>query len=128
MANLIIKFKKNGKKSSFFQLFINPFILSCVLISNKETKDMDTKERHIRENESKERREERLAAEKHKELDNSDLIADGLKANGKKRKNNSTIRTNKLWLWFGILILIIILFWWLCTIGMFGDLTGAFNG
>ena len=87
---------------------------------------MDTKERHIRENESKERHEERVAKEKG--FDNSDLIADGLKANGKRRKNESTSRINKLWLWFGVLILIIILFWWLCTIGIFGDLTGSFNG
>lgn len=89
---------------------------------------MDTKERHIRENESKERREERLEKENLHDVDNSDLIADSLKANGKKRKNNSTTRINKLWLWFGILILIVILFWWLFSLGLFGDATGAFNG
>lgn len=87
---------------------------------------MDTKERHIRENESKERHEERIAKENH--IDNSDLIANGLKANGKKRKNESTSRINKLWLWFGVLILILLLFWWLWTLGIFGDVTGAFNG
>lgn len=87
---------------------------------------MDTKERHIRENESRERHEERL--EKQNKVDNSDLIADSLKANGKKQKNSSTGRINKLWLWFGILVLILILLYWLWTIGMFEDLIGASNG
>lgn len=89
---------------------------------------MDSKERHIRENESEERREERLARENNHEVDNSDLIADSLKAKGKRQKNNSTTRINKLWLWFGILILIVILFWWLFSLGIFGDASGAFNG
>ena len=55
-------------------------------------------------------------------------MAKGLKANGKIRKNNSTRKTNRLWLWLGILILIFILIWWLFSIGTFNDLIGTANG
>lgn len=81
---------------------------------------MDTKERHIRENESVEKREERT--------DNADLIADSLRANGKIRKRESTKKINKLWIWFGVMILIAILLFWLWTIGMFEDISGVTNG
>lgn len=64
----------------------------------------------------------------HNNPDNSDLIADQLKAEGKERKRRNTRRTNNWWLWFGVIILIFILVWWLWTMGIFGDMTGAFNG
>lgn len=59
---------------------------------------------------------------------NDDLIAESLKAEGKNRKREGRSKTNRLWLWFGILILIAILLYWLFTIGLIGDATGSFNG
>ncbi len=86
---------------------------------------MDTKEKHIRENESNEKREAREARERS---DNADMIAREPLANGRERKRESTRKINRLWLWFGVLILIAILLWWLFTEGMFADLVGATNG
>ncbi len=73
---------------------------------------MDRKEKHVRENKG--------AREA--------LIADSLPAKGKENKNNSTIRTNKLWMWHGLIVLIFILRYWLFAIGTFGDLMDWFNG
>lgn len=86
---------------------------------------MDTKERHIRENESRERRE---AEARRNEAPNADLIAESLPAAGKERKRRHTVKTNRLWLWFGIIVLIFILLFWLFAIGTFGDLADWFNG
>ena len=77
---------------------------------------MDTREKHIRENEP----------HRHDDV-NSDLIADSLRANGKNRKRNSTSRINKLWLWLGVLILIAILIWWLFTYIIAFDAAGDEN-
>ena len=74
---------------------------------------MDSKEKHVKEN---------------NEPVNADLIAESLKAEGKDRKREGTRRTNRLWLWFGILILIAILLYWLFSIGLIGDAAGSFNG
>ena len=54
--------------------------------------------------------------------------AQRLRADGKVRKNNGTRKVNRLWLWFGVLILIFILLWWLYSIGPFEALTGVTNG
>lgn len=51
-----------------------------------------------------------------------------LRANGKKRHNNSTRKVNKLWMWLGVLVLVFILLWWLFAIGTFDDMLGVFNG
>ncbi len=77
---------------------------------------MDTRERHIKENERRE------------EAPNADLLADSLPANGKERKRKDTVKINKLWLWFGVIVLIFILLFWLFAIGTFGDLADWFNG
>lgn len=74
---------------------------------------MNTKEKHVHENESH---------------DNADLIGGKLPANGKNRKRKDTGKTNRLWLWFGVIILIFILLYWLFSIGIFEDLTNVFNG
>ena len=79
---------------------------------------MDTKERHIRENESAEKREDAYL----------DQVANGIRADGRARKNNNTRKTNKLWLWLGVIILVFILFWWLYSIGTFEALSGVANG
>ena len=80
---------------------------------------MDTKERHIRENEGKERRQE---------APNADLVEDSLKAGGRNRKRHDTVKTNRLWLWLGVIVLIFIILYWLFAIGTFGDLMDWFNG
>lgn len=82
---------------------------------------MDTKDKDIRKEENELRREER---ERHI----PDLEAQRVLAEGKDRRRNGTKRTNKLWLWLGILILVFILLYWLFTIGIFDSLTGAANG
>ncbi len=73
---------------------------------------MDSKEKHVKEMEDV----------------NADLMADSLKAAGKNRKRESTRKVNRLWLWFGVLILIAILLYWIFSIGIIGDATNAFNG
>lgn len=82
---------------------------------------MDTKEKHVRENESLCQRE----AHNHME---PDQIAESLPANGRQRHRNNTRKINRLWLWLGVLVLIFILLYWLFSIGIFEDLTGYFNG
>lgn len=84
---------------------------------------MDTKERHIKENEKRDRREEEL-----RNSPNADLIAESLPAAGKERKRRNTYKTNRLWIWFGVIVLIFILLFWLFAIGTFGDLADWFNG
>lgn len=73
---------------------------------------MDSKEKHIKENESA----------------NADLIANSMKAEGRNRHRESTRKINRLWLWLGVLILIAILLYWIFSIGILGDLTDSFNG
>lgn len=54
--------------------------------------------------------------------------ANSLPAEGKNRKRNSTGRTNKLWMWLGVIVLVFILLYWLFAIGTFEDMLGVFNG
>ena len=75
---------------------------------------MNTKEKHIRENENRQY--------------NDNEIANSLRAHSKVNKNESTKKVNNLWLWFGVLVLIFILLFWLFSMGIFGDLTSYFNG
>lgn len=63
-----------------------------------------------------------------KEHEDPNMEAQRLKAEGKIRKNESTRKTNKLWIWLGVLILIFILVWWLWTIGIGEDISGVTNG
>lgn len=77
---------------------------------------MDRKEKHVYEN------------EKREEYVNSDQISRSMPAEGRERKRENTRKINKLWLWLGVLILVFILLWWLFTMGVFGDMTGFFNG
>ena len=37
-------------------------------------------------------------------------------------------RSNRLWVWLGVLVLIFIILYWLFAIGTFGDLANWFNG
>lgn len=69
-----------------------------------------------------------MANDNNKNQENADLIADKLRADGKERKRRNTRRINNWWLWLGVIILIFLLVWWLWTMGIFGDMTGSFNG
>ena len=82
---------------------------------DKDTKVMDRKEKHVMESGSVAQRETRRHFD-------ADQIAESLPANGRRRK------TNRLWLWLGVLTLIFILLYWLFSIGIFEDLIGYFNG
>jgi hypothetical protein len=68
-----------------------------------------------------------MANEKNSHED-PELIADELRVEAQKRKRRNVKKMNNWWLWLGVLILIFILVWWLWTIGIFGDVTGSFNG
>ena len=57
-----------------------------------------------------------------------DQIAKSMTAEGKNRKRRDTVRTNRLWIWLGVIVLIFILLYWLFAIGTFEDLIGYFNG
>ncbi len=48
----------------------------------------------------------------------------------RQNQNNDDIpqRSNRLWVWLGVLVLIFILLYWLFAIGTFGDLANWFNG
>lgn len=80
---------------------------------------MDTKEKHIRENEPK-KEEARDGA--------NNYVGGSLLKNAHENRNNNTRKTNRLWLWLGVLILIFILVWWLFSIGTFEDILGTSNG
>lgn len=73
---------------------------------------MDSKEKHIKENESV----------------NADMIANSMKAEARKRHRESTRKINRLWLWLGVLVLIAILLYWLFSIGIMESLASVFNG
>lgn len=85
---------------------------------------MDTKEKHIKENESAAKREIR----EERELHTPDQIAGSMPAEGRNRKRVGASRSNRLWVWLGVLVLIFILIYWLFTIGVFESLMGYFNG
>lgn len=72
---------------------------------------MDNKEKHIEEARNEGRSE-----------------ANELRVSARERKNRNTKKINRLWLWFGVMILIFILLYWLWTIGLFEDVTGISNG
>ncbi|MDE7413094.1 MAG: hypothetical protein K2N05_04795 [Muribaculaceae bacterium] len=50
------------------------------------------------------------------------------RAEQRKRKNDSTRRMNKLWMWLGVVILIFILLFWIFGIGTAEDIEGTDNG
>lgn len=58
----------------------------------------------------------------NKEIKNSELGSDArdLRVKARETKEEGTRKINRLWLWFGILILIFILAWILWTLGVFG--------
>ncbi len=67
--------------------------------------------------------------DKEKQVDAyADRVANSLKAKSHMNKNNSTKKTNKLWMWFGVIVLIAILLWWLFSIGIFDAIIGTTNG
>ncbi|MCM1152044.1 MAG: hypothetical protein NC328_00095 [Muribaculum sp.] len=85
---------------------------------------MDTKERHIRENESKAKKE---ALEERNHM-TPDEIAQSMPAEGKENHRKNSKKTNRLWLWLGVIVLVFIIIYWLFTIGVFESITGVTNG
>lgn len=75
---------------------------------------MDTRERHVREN--NERKDNFESAEKMAE------------ARRRERSNVRTRKMNKLWMWLGVVILVFLLLVWIFGIGTFEDLMNVFNG
>lgn len=63
-----------------------------------------------------------------KKYETEDQIIDSMTAEGKNRKRKGTARTNRLWIWLGVIVLIFILLYWLFAIGTFEDMLGYFNG
>lgn len=80
---------------------------------------MDTKEKHVRENDPH---------DKHHNEVNADLISESLPAEERNKARHHTATNNRLWIWLGVIILIFILLYWLFSIGIFEDLIGYFNG
>jgi len=75
--------------------------------------------------------------EKHKEENLKKRIEDakmdtpqayGLRERARERRKNTVRKMNNWWLWFGVLVLIVILVWWLFSLGIFEDSTGIING
>ena len=66
--------------------------------------------------------------ENDKKYRTDDQIAKSMTAEGKNRKRRDTVRTNRLWIWLGVIVLIFILLYWLFAIGTSEDLIGYFNG
>ena len=60
--------------------------------------------------------------------ESDDQIINSMTAHGKNRKRKDSVRTNRLWIWLGVIVLIFILLYWLCAIGTFEDMIGYFNG
>ncbi|MBD5419390.1 MAG: hypothetical protein HDR48_05080 [Bacteroides sp.] len=69
-----------------------------------------------------------MDSNKEKDYQTPDQIAESMLAKGKNKKRNDTAKTNRLWIWLGIIVLIIILVYWLFVIGTGEDLIGYFNG
>lgn len=74
---------------------------------------MNQKEKHVRENHG---------------YETPDQIAGSMPAEGKNHKNKQTVKTNRLWMWLGIIVLVFILLYWLFAVGTFEDMLGVFNG
>ena len=70
---------------------------------------------------------ERDERRKHDNHDNSDMIARSMEAEQKNKEREKTRRMNKLWIWLGVLFLVVILLWWIFSIGFFEDTTGVTN-
>lgn len=51
-----------------------------------------------------------------------------LRKRAQERRKNTVEKMNIRWLWFGVLVLIVILVWWLFSMGIFEDSAGIANG
>ncbi|MDE6246501.1 MAG: hypothetical protein K2M41_01495 [Muribaculaceae bacterium] len=69
-----------------------------------------------------------METNKEKGYQTPDQIAESMPAQGKNKKRQDTGKTNRLWVWLGVIVLIFILLYWLFAIGTFEDMIGYFNG
>lgn len=51
-----------------------------------------------------------------------------LKREAQERRQKTIRKMNNWWLWFGVLVLVAILIWWLFSMGLAEDATGVING
>lgn len=65
---------------------------------------------------------------KGNKYETEDQIINSMTAQGKNKKRHDAVKTNRLWIWLGVIVLIFILLYWLFVIGTFDDLMGYFNG
>ena len=56
---------------------------------------------------------------------NADLIADSLRVDAKKRRNENVAKNNRMWLWLGILVLVAILLYATFSMGLFEGMSHA---
>ncbi|MCM1377803.1 MAG: hypothetical protein NC097_00735 [Clostridium sp.] len=85
---------------------------------------MDTKERHIKENESEAKRN----LEERKETIIPDATREELRAEGRSAQREGKSRSSRLWIWLGVIVLVFILIYWLFTLGVIEDVIGITNG
>ena len=58
---------------------------------------------------------------------NEELIAKSMEANQKQHEREHVRNLNKLWIWLGVIVLVVLLLWWIFSIGFFEDTTGVTN-
>lgn len=75
-----------------------------------------------------EKRKEEIRNERLEEAKLATPQAEELHERARERRNDTVKKMNNWWLWFGVLILIAILIWFLFSIGLFEDASGVING
>lgn len=69
-----------------------------------------------------------LQEKENKAFDEMRRAGKNIEESRQKDDNQLAPRSNRLWVWLGVLVLIFIILYWLFAIGTFGDLANWFNG
>lgn len=69
-----------------------------------------------------------LQEKENKAFDEMRRAGKNIEESRQKDDNQIAPRSNRLWVWLGVLVLIFIILYWLFAIGTFGDLANWFNG
>lgn len=69
-----------------------------------------------------------LQEKEDKAFDEMRSAGKNLQESRRQNKEIDTPRSNRLWVWLGVIVLIFIIIYWLFAIGTFGDLANWFNG
>lgn len=59
--------------------------------------------------------------------DRDDQIAKSMEARERNVERSHTKKLNNIWLWLGVAVLVILLLWWIFSIGFVEDETGVTN-